>query len=179
MIRFFIYVRSVILRRMETIDIHHPTSPHNMSIFFHVSMWWRIFYGFLRIILGTALLRIIGQPLSEFVFTLMSHEITGKRSDIILSSLYKLLEIHDFKITYFLASYFIFWGLVDVVLSACLLRYIRKAFPIALGLIILFILYGIFRFTHTHSLILLGVIVLDMIILYLIHYEYRSFGKTN
>lgn len=155
-------------------DVHHPTSPKNMSFLFHFSMWWRIFYGFLRVILGTTLLKITGQPLNEFIYTLMSHEITGKTTDAILGKLYTFIEIHDYTITYFLALYFIFWGTVDIILSLCLLHHMRKAFPIAMALIVLFILYGTFRFFHTHSLVLLCVICIDIGILYLIGDEYRK-----
>lgn len=159
---------------MDHFDIHHPQSPQSMSFLFHASMWWRIFYGFLRVILGTTLLRITGQPLSEFTYSLMSHELTGKMSDVLLGKLYVIFEIHDYTITHFLAFYFIFWGTVDIILSACLLRHIRKVFPIAMGLIILFILYGMVRLTFTHSLVLLTVIFLDIAILYLIHWEYKK-----
>lgn len=158
-------------------DVHHPTSPKNMSFLFHFSMWWRIFYGFLRVILGTTLLKITGQPLNEFIYTLMSHEITGKTTDAILGKLYTFIEIHDYTITYFLALYFIFWGTVDIILSLCLLHHMRKAFPIAMALIVLFILYGTFRFFHTHSLVLLCVICIDIGILYLINVEYVSLTK--
>ena len=168
---------------METFDVHHPTSKESITFLFHASMWWRIFYGFLRIILGTTLLKITGQPLNEFIYTLMSHEITGKTTDAILEKLYTFIEIHDYTITYFLALYFIFWGTVDIILSLCLLHHVRKAFPIAMGLIVLFILYGTFRFFHTHSLVLLGVICIDIGILYLINIEYvglkRITGDTS
>lgn len=140
-------------------------------------MWWRIFYGFLRIILGTVLLRMTDQTVSDFVYTLLSHEITGDVSDVVIGKLYVLFEIHNFTITHFLALYFLFWGVVDIVLSLCLLKHIVKIFPIAMGLIVLFILYGIIRFSITHSLVLLGVIFLDICILYLINDEYGVLKK--
>ena len=150
----------------EEIQLH-------LSILFKLSMWWRIFYGFLRLILGTSLLKITGQPLSEYMYSLMSHELTGKTTDILLEKAYVLFDTHDITVTYFIAFYFIFWGSVDIVLSLCLLHHIKKAFPIAMGLIALFILYGVIRLMMTHSLILAGVIVVDLVILYLIHDEYR------
>jgi uncharacterized membrane protein len=173
-LRYFIRDSYPVSNGMDTFDIHHPTSHKSMSFLFRASMWWRIFYGFLRVVLGTALLKLTGQPLNEFIYSLMSHELTGKMGDVVLGKLYTILEIHDFTITYFLAFYFIFWGTVDIVLSLCLLHHVRRAFPIAMALIVLFIFYGVFRFTHTHSLILLTVIVLDIGILYLINYEYRD-----
>ncbi len=152
-------------------DIEHEIE-NNLSFLFRASMWWRIFYGFLRVILGFTLLRITGLLLSEFIYSLMEHEVTGEMNDVILGKLYVLFEIHDYTITHFLAFYFIFWGVVDIVLSVCLLKYITRVFPIAMGLIVLFILYGIFRFSVTHSLVLLCVIFIDTCILYLIHSEY-------
>lgn len=149
----------------EEMQLHH-------SLLFKLSMWWRIFYGFLRLILGTTLLKITGQPLSEFMFSLMSHELTGQKTDIILEKLYTLTETHDITITYFIAFYFLFWGTVDIILSFCLLRHIKRAFPLAMLIIAVFILYGMFRFTVTHSLILALVIGIDLVILYLINEEY-------
>lgn len=156
----------------EEIQLH-------LSFLFKLSMWWRIIYGFLRLILGTSLLKITGQPLSEYMYSLMSHELTGKTTDILLGKAYVLLNTHDITVTYFIAFYFIFWGTVDIILSLCLLKHIKKAFPIAMGLIALFIFYGIVRFTITHSLVLAGVIVVDLVILYLIHDEYRALFRTT
>lgn len=163
---------------METFDIEHPTSEENMSFLFHMSMWWRIFYGFLRVILGSTLLKITGQPVREFIYSIMEHELTGKATDIVLSKVYIFFEIHDFTITYFLAGYFIFWGTIDIVLSLCLIHRIKKAFPIAMGIIVLFILYGIVRLTFTHSLTLFAVILIDLGILYLINHEYIKLKKS-
>ncbi len=151
----------------------------HLSFLFKLSMWWRIVYGFLRLFLGATLLKITGQPLAEFIYTLMSHELTGKTTDILLEKMYILIDTHDITVTYFIAFYFIFWGAVDIVLSLCLLHHIKKAFPVAMGIIVLFILYGIIRLSITHSLILAGVIVVDLIILYLIHDEYRVRFRTT
>jgi uncharacterized membrane protein len=156
----------------EVSDVVHAV---NLSLFFRVSMWWRILYGFLRVILGVVFLRLVGQSLSELVYALMAHEITGEAGDAVLENIYRVFETHDFTVSYFIASYFIFWGIVDIVLSACLLNHIRRAFPVTMFLIVLFIFYSVFRYAHTHSGILLGVIVIDFFILYLVNREYQKF----
>ncbi len=156
-------------------EISVDTAPHSARTFlFRLSMWWRIFYGVLRLVLGITMLRIVGQPLSQFVYTLMSHEISGRKGDAVLEMLYRLFEIHHVTASYFIAGYFIFWGTIEIFLSICVLKGIKSAFPITMGLIVLFICYGIFRFTHTHSLILLSVIIIDFGILYLINNEYKK-----
>ncbi len=164
---------------IEKLYTTEVTSPEGMSILFKLSMWWRIFYGLLRLFVGIALLRLIGQPLSEFVYTLMAHEITGKTGDAVLEKIYLLFETHDFTVTYFIASYFIFWGIIEIILSFCLLRRVRSAFPITMAFIVVFICYSIFRLTHTHSLILLSVIIIDIGIFYLIKHEYSRITRKR
>ena len=149
------------------------TTPH-FSFLFRLSMWWRIFYGVLRLALGITILHIVGKPISHLVFSLMSHEISGRKGDAVLEMLYRLLEIHQFTASYFISGYFLFWGSVDIFLSICVLKGIKNAYPVTMGLIVLFICYGAFRFVHTHSLILLSVIVIDLGILYLINKEYKK-----
>ncbi len=164
---------------MSQIDFIENEIQAHLPFLFKLSMWWRIFYGFLRLILGTALLRITGQPFSEFIFTLMSHEITGRTTDAILEKLYFLFETHEITVTYFIAFYFLFWGTIDIVLSICLLKHIKRAFPIAMVLVGLFILYGLFRLTITHSVILACVIMLDLVIFHLIHDEYTVLKRKT
>ena len=158
-------------------DITHIPEPQ-LSKLFRLSMWWRIIYGVLRLLLGIALLKVIGKEFSDLMYTLMSHELSGRAGDFVLEHLYMLFEKHSLKVTYFVALYFIFWGLVEIVLSLCLLKKIRAAFPAAISLIVLFIVYSVFRYLHTHSLVLLSVIVIDLVILGIIYQEYRSL-KTN
>lgn len=141
---------------------------------FQLAMWWRIIYGFLRIFVGFTFLRLNGHQLSELTYALISHEVTGKTGDAVLEYIYNFFEIHDFTVTYFIAGYFLFWGSIEIVLAFCLLKKVEHAFPITMGLIILFICYGAFRYTHTHSTVLMCVLVIDLVILYLINREYRN-----
>jgi len=160
--------------KVETLDLYARSTPESLSFLFKLTMWWRILYGVLRIILGASFIRHHEQLLSDFIYNLLAHEITGRTTDAVLEYFYNLFQVHEFTITYFIAFYFIFWGTVDIILSLCLLKHIKTAFPITMGLIVLFICYSVFRLTFTHSLVLLSVIVMDLIILYLINTEYKK-----
>lgn len=162
---------------MQTTELPSIASHKNLSFLFRLSMWWRITYGIIRITVGISFLRFINQPLTDFVYLLMSHELLGKTSDAVLEKIYLLFQTHEFTVTYFIAMYFIFWGVIEIVLSFFLLRRIPTAFPVAMGLIVIFIIYALFRYTHTHSLVLLGVIMIDIGILYLVNHEYRQLQK--
>lgn len=154
-------------------DTTAPEKEHIFTVLFRGSMWWRIGYGSLRLLLGAMLLRVVGVPFVEVFRNLMSHELLQDPTDILFQFVYRILEDHSFTVTYFVAFYLIFWGTIDSVLSLCLLRHKLWAFPMSLGLITLFVLYSIYRLYHTHSPVLLGVILIDLCIMYVMHHEYR------
>ncbi|MCF7815636.1 MAG: DUF2127 domain-containing protein [Candidatus Pacebacteria bacterium] len=163
---------------MEQFDSNDVTSPKSVSFLFHLSMWWRIFYGFIRIVLGFILLNHIGSSFTDILTSVMAHEIVQDPADVLFLFIYQLIENHSFTVTYFVSCYLLFWGSIDIFLSSLLLKHKLWAFPVSMVLIALFIVYGIFRLTHTHSLVLLSVIIADIIILYLIHKEHYNLKKS-
>lgn len=153
-------------------------APDIYDFLFHIGMWWRIFYGCLRLILGLTLLRLIGTPLSDIFYQVMSHELIEDRTDFLIQTVTPLLEHWSFTVTYFLAAYLIFWGIVDIFLSTHLLRHNLWAFPVSLYFIGVFVLYGVYRFSHTHSLMLLFIICVDIILMWLIRREYVTLRSS-
>lgn len=139
---------------------------------FRYGMWWRIFYGGLRIVIGLILLRVIDMPFSEILTHLLGYELSDESSLFLFSFVGSFLQSYPFTVTLFLAGYLLFWGMIDIILSVSLLRHKLWAFPLSLVLIAFFIVYAIYRFFHTDSLILLAVIILDIIIFWLIKTEY-------
>ena len=103
----------------------------------------------------------------------MSHEIVEDPGDIFIRLVGSLLEELSLSTGTFIAFYLMFWGGTDVFLSSNTLRHKLWAFPISLTLIGAFVLYEIYRVTHTHSLVLAFIILLDLAILWLINREYR------
>ena len=141
---------------------------------FQIGMWWRIGYGVLRIVFGLTILKVAGMPLIEVLNTLMSHELIEDPNDLLFSLASHILAGHPLYVSYFISFYFIFWGVIDVVLSYNLIKHRLWAFPVSFALIGLFIVYEAVRFTHTHSLVLLWVMFLDAVILWLVWREYKK-----
>lgn len=142
---------------------------------FQAVMWWRIGYGAVRVAVGITLLYFVGTPVSDILLRLMGHELTRHPHEGVMHAINHL----PFTVTYFLAIYFIFWGTIDVFLSILLLRHQLWAFPFSIVLITLFILYEMVRITHTHSLVLLGVIIMDLFIIWMIFREYKKLKGRN
>lgn len=144
------------------------------DLFFRIGMGWRIMYGFLRLILGFILLRLIGTPISGIFYKIMSHELIEDPTDLLIRAVSPFFQHSSFTVTYFLAIYLIFWGVVDILLSINLLRHKMWAFSASIYLIGAFVLYEIYRFSYTRSLVLAYVIILDLILLWLIGKEYNK-----
>lgn len=104
----------------------------------------------------------------------MGYELSEDPTDILFVMVNYLLSDHSFYVTYFLAFYFIFWGVIDILLSYNLIKEKLWAFPVSMVLIGLFVAYSFVRFTYTHSLVLLSVIIFDLVILLLIYKEYQK-----
>jgi uncharacterized membrane protein len=142
-------------------------------------MSWRIGYGCVRIFLAIVLLKFIGIDIVDVITTLLSHEIVTDPDDVLFAFLTTFSEHWSLIITYFLPIYLAFWGVTDVFLSIAMLKKMRWAFPVSLGCIGLFVLYEIYRVMHTHSLMLLWIIFVDIVIMYVIHQESLSLGEVE
>ncbi len=141
---------------------------------FRIGMWWRIFYGVLRIGFGLYLLNVINLPLSDLLYAFMRHELIDDPNDLLYRILNTFLRSHPLTVTYFLAAYLLFWGTLDTVLSACMLKHKLWAFPVSLILIGFFVTYELYRVTQTQSLILLFFICVDAGIWWLIKDEWKK-----
>lgn len=162
---------------METFDLENVGSPESISFLFHISMWWKILYGSIRIIIGVILLNLIGTPFIDIFSSLMSHEVATDPNDPLYQFVYNILENHSFTVTYFVSIYLLFWGVIDIVFSVLLLRHKLWAFPFSIVMMGMFTTYEIYRVIHTKSLILLSLILLSLGIMYLIYNEYRILEK--
>ena len=159
---------------MTNYESSYKESSGTQTFLFRIAMWWRIGYGFFRLIFGFILLNVVGTPISDIFYKLASHELTQDPNDILIQTLTPIVNNFPITITYFVAIYFLFWGILDITLSILLLKHKMWAFPLTIVLISGFVVYEVYRFTHTHSIVLLGVIVIDAIIALLIYRERKS-----
>ncbi len=146
---------------------------------FRFIMVWRIIYSLFKIILGIILFKFIGTPISHLFYKIMGHKLMGDQFDFLIQIINPFMYHVSYKITYFLVIYLIFWAIIDIVLSIILLKHKLWAFPISILLMSVFVLYEIFRFTNTQSLILLWVIIMDIVLIWVIKGEYNKLKNKS
>lgn len=149
------------------------------AFLFTVGMWWRVLYGAIRVTVGLGLLHFVGGPFQSAYFGLMSRELIEDPNDNFVKFVGALLGRVPFDISYFLAFYMIFWGVIDVVLSLSVLKEKKWAFPLTMVLIGLFVVYELYRFSYTHSFLLAMVICIDFILIWVIGKKYRKLSPVS
>jgi uncharacterized membrane protein len=145
--------------------------PKKHTAVFRIIMWVRIVYGAMRVVLGLALLKFLDQTFSDLIFWLMAHEFAG-RHDFLVQILSPVANHVHFHVTLFIACYLLFWGSMDIFLSAQMLIHRLWAYKVAFVCISLFVFYECLRLIFMPSLTLLSFIIYDIIVLYLIYREY-------
>jgi len=149
------------------------------DLIFKTVLWWRILYGSFKILLGITLINFVGTSFYEIFRAIMSHEIIEDPTDLLIRVVSFFLQHSPQTITYFVSVYLIFWGFIEIFLSINLLREKLWAFPTSIITIGLFVVYEVYRVTHTHSLILLVIIIIDIVIVYIIYREYVRLKKER
>ncbi len=93
--------------------------------------------------------------------------------------LYLLSHLHHHSsMRAFIGVYLLFQGILNAFLAYNLFRNRLWAYQVTLGFTGLFVLYQIYRFSHTHSLLLLGLTLFDIVFMVLTWHEYQ-YQSTN
>jgi uncharacterized membrane protein len=129
--------------------------------------------GVLETLGGILLLFVSPKALSGTVVLLTAHELSEDPHDWFATALRHSVQHLSSDTELFAAAYLLVHGLIKVFLVAGLLREKLRIFPMALTFIGIFIAYQLYRFTHTHSLILLAFTLFDTFVAWLIWREYQ------
>jgi len=135
--------------------------------------------GALEIIGGSLLLAISHPTLSRLVFAITRQEISEDPHDLVANALRSTVAHLSIDTQTFSSIYLLVHGAIKIILVAGLLRRKLWAYPTALAVLSLFVLYQVYRLSHTHSLALLLLTAIDLVILFLIWREFRWLKRSS
>ncbi len=141
---------------------------------FIVSILLKGIFAILETLAGVALLVSSPGLLTQFVHFMFHNRLVADPNDPLAT--YALHQLQEFDMTRhtFVAIYLMLHGLVKVGIVAGLYSERLWAFPIGLTALGIFIIYQMERFIFTHSLVLLGISILDAFIMVLAWREYQA-----
>ncbi len=100
-------------------------------------------------------------------------QLLGDRDDFIFRAITTQTEhLSVVSTRNFVGLYLLFHGLANAFLAYNLFRKHLWSYPVMIGFISLFLVYQIYRLTHTHSVVLLGVTLFDIAFIILTWHEY-------
>ncbi len=130
--------------------------------------------GFLEIIGGFLLMRISTERLSEMIIFLTQYELSNDPDDVIAHAVLGFASHLQIGTKVFSTIYLLGHGFLKVILVYNLLKERMWVFPVAIGVIEIFVLYQTYRFS-VHQSIGIGIInIIDMLAIAFIWSEWRA-----
>lgn len=130
--------------------------------------------GLLEVAGGGLLLLVSPQAISRVVAALTRHELSEDPNDLVATHLLRVSHGLTGSAVRFAAIYLLLHGTVKVVLVAALLRNQRWAYPWMIGLLVVFIVYQLYRTALAPGPGLVALTVFDGLVVWLTVREYRK-----
>jgi uncharacterized membrane protein len=124
--------------------------------------------------LGGVLLWFKVNTLNAWLQALCKHELARDKHDYIFSHLSIASQKLASGSPMFASLYLLSHGLVKAVLVICLWMNKLWAYPLTIAVFATFVIYQIYRFTHTHSVGLVILTLFDLLLIFLTWKEYQD-----
>ena len=109
----------------------------------------------------------------NFVTKISTHDLTDDNDDILVN-FFVHQATHVFTSAHvFVAIYLLVSAVINLILVVALLTNHIKAYPVAIGIVGMFIVYQVYRIYLKHSPWLVLFTLFDMILIFLIYVEYK------
>lgn len=139
---------------------------------FEVSVLLKGAHAFIECLSGVSLALIGTETIAKFANWVAQYGIRKNSDDVIAT--YLLAWAQNFSVTTknFYAFYLLSHGVIKLLLVVGLLRGKLWSYPASLVVLGLFIIYQLYRFSHTHGVGLIVLSVFDVFVLALVWHEY-------
>jgi uncharacterized membrane protein len=148
-------------------------SEHRIHQIFEIGILLKGAHALLECVGGIALAIVSTSTIVGLVNWLTQEELIEDPDDFIATHLLAMGQNLTLSTQRFYALYLLIHGIVKIFLVAGLLRNKLWAYPASLVVLGLFIVYQLYRFSHTHGVGLLALTLFDILVLGLIWHEYR------
>jgi|SRR5579863_4938120 len=146
---------------------------------FQISLIVKGIFAFSEIVGGIATYFISQRFLLNVITAFTQNELIEDPRDLVANYLLHQAQHFSVSTKHFAAIYLFSHGLVKLWLIAGLLRERLWYYPTASIVFALFIVYQLYRFTFTHSVMLLALTLIDVMVIGLTWHEYRYLGRSG
>ncbi|MDE1919128.1 MAG: DUF2127 domain-containing protein [Patescibacteria group bacterium] len=162
----------------HTSGIRRLLSEKNIHLVFDVSLWLKAVFAFGEILSGIATYFVSKELLVQIIFLVTKAEFAEDPHDRLANYLLHAAQNLSIGARDFAAIYLIAHGIVKLWIIAGLLRKKLWYYPTAMIVFGLFIVYQLYRFAFTHSVLLILITILDLIVIGLTWHEWRYLSRV-
>lgn len=138
---------------------------------FTIGLVFKALNSLLEIIGG--ILFLFTDKITALIAPLIQSELIEDPTDFIATHLQHYIPYLSVHTQLYASFYLLSHGVVKIVLVACLFQKKLWAYPATIAILVLFILYQMYRFSHTHSLTLFFLTLFDLLLIWLTWHEYQ------
>jgi uncharacterized membrane protein len=150
-----------------------------IHIFFEFGIFAKGFNAAIEIIAGFFLLFISQNRLIKWAVSLTYEELSEDPRDFVANYLLKSAENLSIGGKEFGAFYLLSHGIVKIFLVISLLQKKSWAYPAAMVIFALFIVYQLYRFTYNHSPIMIALSAFDLLVIVATWFEYKNIQRSG
>ena len=150
---------------------------HLIHKFFRGSIFIKGVYSLIELLTGFFLLIVSSDLVSSLVNFLFRHELQEDPHDFFANYITHFFSSFPLSLKLFIAWYLIIHGAIKLGLVSSLWMKKIKAYPIAIGIFFLFVIYQIYKYILSPSIILIILSLLDIFIIILTYIEYKHLKK--
>lgn len=140
---------------------------------FRLGIYVKTIIGFLEFASGLLFLFISKSLIVHFFTYFTADELLEEPNDWLINFFQNQLQHLSVGSQYFAAFYIVFHGIVNLALAWGLYRERIHTYILAIATIIFFMLYQVFRFSHTHAVGLLLITAIDALFVIVVWHEYQ------
>ncbi len=155
------------------------SSQQRLHRLFKISIILKGLDGVFEIMGGVLFLVIRPETLNRVVYFFTAHELSEDPHDWIAGIVRHGTAALSPGTQRFASIYLLGHGIIKVLLVAGLWRGKLWAYPTALTVLGAFIIYQVYRLSHTHSVALFAFTVFDLIVVFFIWREYRAQRRSE
>lgn len=146
---------------------------------FEIGLLLKGIHGLMEIIGSVFLLFLTPNRLNLLTRFLTKHELSEDQRDIVANYLLHISSSFSISTQHFAVFYLMSHGVIKCILILLLLKRKLWAYPLAIIVLILFIVYQIYRYTLTQSVFLILLSIFDTIMIALTYLEYRRIKNKS
>jgi uncharacterized membrane protein len=152
----------------------HPVRAEVLHESFRVSIILKGLHALLETVGGILLLKISPETLNRILMTILTQDLSRDPHDFVARHLHHAFESLSNGGRHFASWYLLSHGGVKLGLVIALLWNKLWAYPLMIGLLSIFVGYQMYRYTLTHSGLMIALTVFDLAVIVLTWIEYRQ-----